>query len=311
MKIKYFLLYLTPILFWGCQKENRQVYPPEFGIYVDDFFLQANQRGLDISPEDYNFSIVFGEIAETGIVGNCERRSGRMIIEPAYWKRSDYQEREWIIFHELGHCVLDRAHRNETTATNECLSIMRGAEDGFSCSMNLYAESWRAYYLDELFDSGNTLQNWYLDNLEYQSSIPGIRPVIQIEDTLAERIIIDTLDLSLSPNFLVELEFENWQTEQNVVLFSLGDLLFSNCNICAVSNVDIRTQGGQKNYFSCDLSFESNIKLSMIRKEDMISFFVNEVFVHTMDYSVINGSRIETIRFDTPLVMDINIQITQ
>lgn len=56
-------------------------------------------------------------------------------------------ERECSVFHELGHCVLGRGHRNDRTEEGFILSIMEAS--GAAC-FGPYADN-RDYYLDELF----------------------------------------------------------------------------------------------------------------------------------------------------------------
>ncbi|MEL6124666.1 MAG: hypothetical protein AAFR14_13205, partial [Bacteroidota bacterium] len=58
--------------------------------------------------------------------------------------------REYIIFHELGHCVLFRDHVDACFANNTWTSIMRSGHG--SCFDN-YTSRTRPYYIDELFSS--------------------------------------------------------------------------------------------------------------------------------------------------------------
>jgi len=60
--------------------------------------------------------------------------------------------KELIVFHELGHCFLQRGHREDALPNGACVSIMRsGIED---CLDNYTSET-RSFYIDELFDPGS------------------------------------------------------------------------------------------------------------------------------------------------------------
>lgn len=47
-----------------------------------------------------------------------------IVIDKKYWDRSTYWERESLVFHELGHCVLDRPHVTAYDEEGHSLSIM-------------------------------------------------------------------------------------------------------------------------------------------------------------------------------------------
>jgi len=298
------------LLFGNCQKEKSQLYPIEFEIFVEEFFLQANLREKNMHLEDYNFEIKFGDIDDTHVAGTCNRRNNEIIIDNGYWERSDEEEKEWLIFHELGHCLINRNHRNEKTLSNECLSFMKGAEDDFECSMNLYSQKWREYFLDELFNSEVNLPNWHLSNKEYESSFITNNFSIAIADTLLERVEIDSILFDTIDNFLIEIDFENWNTDVNLVQIRFGNITFANCNKCTGNKIDLYKENRSEIFHkSNDLSFNSDIKLSIIRNNDMVSFFVNEIFVHNMEYEVITGNKIQSANSFSDDLIDLKMRI--
>ena len=84
-------------------------------------------------------------------VGQCltyNNGSRQINIDKNYWKASDEMEREFLIFHELGHCFLSRTHLDERMINGTCVSIMSSGEG--PCRKN-YNSLTRAQYLDELF----------------------------------------------------------------------------------------------------------------------------------------------------------------
>lgn len=307
MKTKYTLFFLILLFICNCQKERNQLYPDELGKYVDEFFLQANLRGMKMNVEDYDFEIKFKPIEDYKILGSCNPWNSSIKLDPDKWERLDEQKREWLVFHELGHCLLQRPHRNIKTAEEECLSFMKGIENDFDCSFNRYSAYWRKYYLDELFLPNHPLPDWFFSNRLYDNEFTENEYTIEILDTLATEIIIDTIPFDQYDTFLLEFEFSNWQTEESLVQVYFGNLIFKSCNTCTVGKVEIVKSGGKNFYSRKDLSFTSDIKLTIIRKQDVVSFFVNEIFVHTMEYDLITGNFVKSLRFDELMEMDVRV----
>jgi len=309
--VKYSCFILVFIfLFTNCRNEYIQKFPSELEPYVEEFILQANLHGLHMNLEDYNFEIKFGDIDDIHVAGSCNRVENLIIIDYLLWERKDEQEKEWLIFHELGHCLLDRGHRNEKTQSFECMSIMKGVEEDFECSSNLYSQRWRNYYIDELFDERTPFPDWYLDNQKYTNEFTKNQFSILIKDTLVEQIEFDSILFENYDRYLIEIEFGNWNTQENLVQINLGNFTFSNCNICTGNKTSLRSNNPRYRYYdSSELSFNSDIKLSIIRNQDILSFFVNETFVHAMEHQVIEGNLLRSNRFDELLETDLKILI--
>jgi hypothetical protein len=244
----------------------------EFQEFVDEFFYQGNLRGRNLHAVNFNFIIRFGETDDRGFAGQCKYRNNIITIRPETWERIDYYEKEWLVFHELGHCILNREHRNEESGTSECLSIMHGDENNFNCSTNLYSNYWREYYLDELFDEATPLPDWHARNQDYANSILDYTDSLVIYDTMVERFKIDTFEFETKKKFLFEIHFFNWNTQQNSVYLALGDLLFLHCRTCVPfkTAIDLR---GSRFYREGGLAFNSDTKLSILRNGDIVSLY--------------------------------------
>jgi hypothetical protein len=83
-----------------------------------------------------------------GYVGICKLgyyRVPYIAIDRTYWKNSSRWGREWLVFHELGHCVLDRDHRDDKFGVNCPASIMHSYANSFCY------KDYRNYYVKELF----------------------------------------------------------------------------------------------------------------------------------------------------------------
>ena len=73
-------------------------------------------------------------------------------INTNYWNHASDTQKEILMFHELGHCILKRQHRNDT-ANSMPVSIMYFSIDVWATSAEqTYYESNRDTYIRELFN---------------------------------------------------------------------------------------------------------------------------------------------------------------
>jgi hypothetical protein len=167
-KVLKYLIFVVVIS--SCSKEKVQVIPNEFREYVDMFFEEGNQRGLNTNLDEVNLTIQFGSL-NGSTAGQCSFQSNTITIDQDKWNSMIEEKKIWLIFHELGHCILNRQHKNNTTDNGECVSIMKGTENNFECSLNYYSQKWWKYYLDELFEPSSPIPNWYSLYEDYNSVI--------------------------------------------------------------------------------------------------------------------------------------------
>lgn len=85
-------------------KSNKFTINPDFQVYVDKF-EQTIGESVEIDI-DYNH-------LEYPIVGRCLKWTDgykNIEIDPTHWPEVLDVEKEELILHELGHCILDRDH---------------------------------------------------------------------------------------------------------------------------------------------------------------------------------------------------------
>lgn len=90
----------------------------------------------------------------------------------------------------------------------------------------------------------------------------------------------------------------------------MGNIGFSDCDICSGTNVKISSDLPQKIYykdFNGDLQFNSNIKLTVRKIDSNLVFYINERFVHIFEIDLLSGKNIETIKLNDFVQMKINI----
>lgn len=116
------------------------------------FEERAAERGIAIDLISEGITGIIEEIDDENVAGSCNfsrRAANHVIIDAEFWERASILNKEFVVFHELGHCSLLRDHREGADANGKCLSMMRsGLEE---CRDN-YSALTRSVYWDELFD---------------------------------------------------------------------------------------------------------------------------------------------------------------
>jgi hypothetical protein len=92
-----------------------------------------------------------------------------IIVQNSYcWLDAATQNREALVFHELGHCLLVRNHREDKLPSGAMSSIMHSQNNGpySPCVYDLGGDgdcdktARRSYYVNELFDPSTPVPEW-------------------------------------------------------------------------------------------------------------------------------------------------------
>ncbi len=138
----------------GCNQIDTLETDPELVPYFQIFADEAAVRGIEVDFVEANIEGLLQDIGRNEVLGQCfrnEQRPRKVIIDRGYWERDDVTEedRQFLIFHELGHCFLDLEHDDRIDSeTNTCVSIMHSTLD--VCPF-MFNDDTRVRYLDELF----------------------------------------------------------------------------------------------------------------------------------------------------------------
>jgi len=119
--------------------------------HFETFKVEAEKRNIEVDFISMNVEGHIGNIEDTGVVGQCQtfvNGSKAVVIEESYWNRASDLKKEFLVFHELGHCILNRNHLDESSANGSCSSIMNSGSA--SCNFS-YNEKTREALLEELF----------------------------------------------------------------------------------------------------------------------------------------------------------------
>lgn len=157
--LELFFLSIFCVCFYTCTPEV--TYPsfpnvdPELQPYFFRFEEEGKKRGILVELEKAK---IYGSVEKiyvqsNTILGFCQANttsSKKIIIDIDFWNRSSNLKKELIVFHELGHCYLNRDHNSEKLSNGTCKSIMRSGYDG---CVDYYNDKTRERLIDELFSN--------------------------------------------------------------------------------------------------------------------------------------------------------------
>lgn len=148
----FLLLLVVPLGLYNCNKTKTvQVYPNADEVlwpYFQAFEEEGKKRQLSIDLVAANVFGAIQELPSQEYVGYCGYQHNQVVIGADFWNRSSHYSRELIVFHELGHCYLNRQHDNRKSNDGRCQSIMR---NGNGTCVDFYTGKTRKQLLDELF----------------------------------------------------------------------------------------------------------------------------------------------------------------
>lgn len=118
--------------------------------YFESFENEAQLRGFSYDLNALRVTGSIESIDEQGVAGVCQYGSHihDVTIDINFWNNASQRLREFVVFHELGHCVLSRGHTETQFNNGICRSIMRS---GLGDCRDAYISDNRNYYLNELF----------------------------------------------------------------------------------------------------------------------------------------------------------------
>jgi len=159
----------------GCQSSSQPEpvqysVPTEVEPFVKSFRDEANKRNKAVSTN--NLVITFGTALSEDICGECQLESGKTpritLNNDAFcWQQASQYERECLVFHELGHCLLTRAHKTDKFPNGAFASLMNPSDVAVytTCRYPIGNDDCdrrprRDYYIDELFDPSTPTPAW-------------------------------------------------------------------------------------------------------------------------------------------------------
>lgn len=167
------VLILIAALLSSCNKKAEYSVDPRLEGYIQEFVNDGLNYGVQVQIKDFHHSWVFkasfgdlphGSIAvcstymESANLGefNLETTSVReIIVSTRYWESLSEMTKKEVMYHELGHCSLDRSH-----TTGNSLFSLNGSR--FSAPTSIMSPSPVSLVNDQAY---STLKDYYLAEL--------------------------------------------------------------------------------------------------------------------------------------------------
>ena len=192
MKKILFLLSII-LLFQTCKKDNgigaeNGVYQVDatFESYVQEFIAEGAKRGKTIDFSDSGLIVEFSDVVVGGASGFCYVGQHHIVIDKSEWTALSEDVRGFLLFHELGHCELDRGHRNDKFDNDVWKSIMRGSPlEGIEVWIPVpYFGFRREYLIDELFNEQISAPTWANQHFDFNEVTENRKELINSEENI-------------------------------------------------------------------------------------------------------------------------------
>jgi len=143
---------LIVVLAISCADESEIHIDQSLEPFFVTFEAEAAKRGFSVDFESLGVEGFITDISQENVVGQCshtEESPNAVSIDPVFWQVASESRKEFVIFHELGHCYLQRSHLDTKDEFGNCISMM--SSSAAVCNVNY--EKNRDVYLDELFSN--------------------------------------------------------------------------------------------------------------------------------------------------------------
>lgn len=310
--------FLLLFSFLACHRKDFFQAPDEVLPYVEKFVAAGADRGFAIHPAKRGLIIEFDTLANHQLGRSRPNTYPKVItLNQIIWQDLDTFQRKALLFHELGHCLLLRKHRNELLSRGECLSLLAGKEENFQCSQNLYSKLWWDYYVAELFNPKIAEPSWYDDPLfDYQQAfqkeflMKARNPTFQLDTTLSidrlHRLFKNAIgkkggwfffDVDTTRNYQIEVTYQTKVADYATYRLSWNDLNFIvTPRYLKIATLITNTKQSKWNvstsFFEQKLSENTTLKKLTIRKVgNLLYFFFNEKIVHLVEANYPKGRK--------------------
>lgn len=157
---------------------------PELNEYLERFMEEAAMRNIVVDTAGINLELVSEPLtaldgsAACGLAHVYGKSFPNVQISQTCWDLFSAEHRETLMFHELGHALLDRPHFDPQLPVGSPVSMMNSNS---SRVYNKFTRFKREYYVDELFGVNTEVPFWgkektETDTLFYYDVSEGAQP---------------------------------------------------------------------------------------------------------------------------------------
>ena len=320
----------------ACKKDIPKEYrvPAQLEAYITSFEQEASARGLNLDIDNLiiEFETNLTDSNDSEAAGLCYHKSRtsnpRIELDTSTfnWTAHEYSK-EALIFHELGHCILERGHDDVLLENDNFKSIMKATGEPTYSDFDFFK---RSYYLDELFDP-NAAPPWWASSKEneYSNINPESKENIYTDEFVDNRndwnlgdaggfnraiengvLILE--NSSESPFWIGETisfnENSNWEIETSIKINVANDL--ATCFVFGgaspegsgpqlyyygfnINNEAIILNNQSGHYVSSPASFldaDGFNKLTMRKIGDYVYFYINEQYYNIIEHQPFFGN---------------------
>lgn len=203
MKNCTLLFLILSILYFGCSKENlKPVIDSDLQTYYDSFLKEAQSRNITINIPK-NMVIQFGLV--DSVAGRTYYAENKIVIDSIVWKKATVLDKEFLLFHEFGHLLLNRPHNLQTLPNGEYKSMMQSYENiPIIENTLLYLGVRRKYYIDELFDINTPTPDWSKSQYDPFPITNSTRKLLASQDFDESKELSTYLDQSPNAQFKIQ-----------------------------------------------------------------------------------------------------------
>lgn len=337
MNQRYFILIsyvLALFSFISCKDLNEYRVGEPFVEYLHRFELEAAKRDKKFDFQTTGLIIEFADLKDNQ-AGLCHyEKPIRIEVDREYWNKVSEKSgadlmKEDLIFHELGHGILNRKHLNTTLPNDDWKSIMCGGDQVKDRSWNInYRGERRDYYVDELFkestpepsfasmslpvDTNSFVTKILLsfdspaksdsgwetgDYKDYTMSIDQKRLKFASKIN-SSYIIMGQTGIDVLSDFIFEISMEclsNNTSDQYGIVFGNGDTGIQSIEYFSI-NANQKMYMGNRNFYSyftelskSQINSKGVNKIKVIQKASKLYYFINDVYVYCSESELKNS----------------------
>lgn len=216
------LLFLCSLLFifQNCRKNpdigasGEYRVDPTFEPYVQEFIAEGAKRGQTIDFTDSGLIVEFSDGSVQTASGFCYVGEHHVVIDKSEWTSLSEDVRGFLLFHELGHCELNRGHKNEKFSNDVWQSIMRGSPlEGTEVWIPIPFFGFRKdYFIDELFNPNVSLPSWANVNFSLDEIPDARKEIIQSAENINR---INERVGSINDDYEIKIDFNRIKERAN------------------------------------------------------------------------------------------------
>ncbi len=187
------IIVLTAILalnFSSCKNPTEYRVDYAFVPYLNRFDSLAELHGKHFNPKLSGLIIEFGTLKDNNAGLTHFETPIRIEIDKTYWNEISHNAgadlmKEDLLFHELGHGLLNRDHLNTTLENGDWKSMMCGGTQVDNRPWNInYRGIRRKYYIDELFNESTPAPDF--SSTQFAADSTKYLPVLTLGFTIAD-----------------------------------------------------------------------------------------------------------------------------